>query len=194
MPKKDKNLQKIRLLKLRYLFAILTRQHRVKWLKKHDVFGLLGEHVLYQPWRLPNNPKLIRIHNNVRIASNVTFYEHDGINSVFQHLKPGKWDTHQTCIEIFDNCFIGGNSTIIGNVSIGPNAIVAGGSVVTKDVAPGTIVGGNPAKVIGCFDDLLDKRMKEDYNTPSRSKEERVEYLWNQFYIRHPKEKDNKIQ
>lgn len=194
MPKKDKNLQKIRLLKIRYLLAILTRQHRVKWLKKHDVFGLLGEKVLYQPWRLPNNPKLIRIHNNVRIASNVTFYEHDGINFVFQNIKPGKWDIHQTCIEIFDNCFIGGNSTIIGNVSIGPNAIVAGGSVVTKDVAPGTIVGGNPAKVIGCFDDLLDKRMKEDYNTPSRSKEERVEYLWNQFYIRHLKEEDNKIQ
>jgi len=35
------------------------------------------------------------------------------------------------------------------NVKIGPNAIVAAGSVVTKDVPEGCVVGGNPAKVIG---------------------------------------------
>ena len=34
------------------------------------------------------------------------------------------------------------------NVTIGENAVVAAGAVVTKDVAPGTIVGGNPAKFI----------------------------------------------
>ena len=33
-------------------------------------------------------------------------------------------------------------------VTIGENAVVAAGAVVTKDVAPGTIVGGNPAKFI----------------------------------------------
>lgn len=108
MDSKSKQLRKVRLMKIRYLLAVLTGQHRVKWLKKHDVFGLLGEKVLYQPIRLPNNPKLIRIHNNVRIASNVTFYEHDGINYVFQNIKPGNWRGHHTCIEIFDNCFIGG--------------------------------------------------------------------------------------
>ena len=37
---------------------------------------------------------------------------------------------------------------ILPTVTIGENAVVAAGAVVTKDVAPGTIVGGNPAKFI----------------------------------------------
>lgn len=46
----------------------------------------------------------------------------------------------------------------MGGITIGPNAIVAAGSVVTKDVPEGTIVGGNPAKVIGKFDEYMKKR------------------------------------
>ena len=38
--------------------------------------------------------------------------------------------------------------TIIGGVTIGENAVVAAGSVVTKDVAPDTLVGGNPVQLI----------------------------------------------
>lgn len=44
--------------------------------------------------------------------------------------------------------FIGGRAIILPGVRVGPNAIVAAGAVVTKDVAPNTIVAGNPAKVI----------------------------------------------
>ena len=43
-------------------------------------------------------------------------------------------------------------------VKIGPNSIVAGGAVVTKDVPEGVIVGGNPAKIIGTVDDLVERR------------------------------------
>lgn len=43
---------------------------------------------------------------------------------------------------------IGSNATILGNVTIGENALVGAGSVVTKDVPAGTIVVGNPAKVV----------------------------------------------
>jgi len=41
---------------------------------------------------------------------------------------------------------IGSNSTILCNVTIGENAIVGAGSVVTRDVPPNTIVAGNPAR------------------------------------------------
>lgn len=44
--------------------------------------------------------------------------------------------------------WIGGRSLILPGVTIGENAVVAGGAVVTKDVEPNTIVGGNPARVI----------------------------------------------
>lgn len=43
---------------------------------------------------------------------------------------------------------IGSGATILCNVTIGEGAIVGAGSVVTKDVSPGTVVAGNPAKVI----------------------------------------------
>lgn len=44
--------------------------------------------------------------------------------------------------------FIGGRAIILPGVRVGPNAIVAAGAVVTRDVAPNTIVAGNPARVI----------------------------------------------
>lgn len=47
---------------------------------------------------------------------------------------------------------IGSNSTILSNVTIGENAIIGAGSVVTKDVAPNTIVAGNPARIIRAID------------------------------------------
>lgn len=43
-------------------------------------------------------------------------------------------------------------------MKIGPNAIVAANSVVTKDIPEGVVVGGNPAKVIGSYDAIMKKR------------------------------------
>ncbi len=49
---------------------------------------------------------------------------------------------------IGNNASIGSNATILGNVTIGSGAIIGSGSVVTKDVPPGQIWAGNPAKRI----------------------------------------------
>ncbi len=51
-------------------------------------------------------------------------------------------------VTIGKNCFIGAHSLILPGVTIGDEAVVAAGSVVTKDVASNTIVAGNPAKPI----------------------------------------------
>ena len=82
-------------------------------------------------------------------------------------------------IEVFDNVFIGANSTIMYNVKIGPNAIVAAGSVVTKDVPPGSVVGGAPARVIGTFDKVLEKRLIYSEQFPKIIDEEVLKnYFW----------------
>jgi acetyltransferase-like isoleucine patch superfamily enzyme len=47
---------------------------------------------------------------------------------------------------------IGSNATVLGGVTIGENAIVGAGSVVTRDVPPKTIVAGNPARVLRQID------------------------------------------
>ena len=51
-------------------------------------------------------------------------------------------------VHIGRNAWIGAGATILPGVTVGENAVVAAGAVATKDVAPNTIVGGNPAKFI----------------------------------------------
>ena len=51
-------------------------------------------------------------------------------------------------VRVCKNAWIGANVTIMPGVTVGENAVVAGGAVVTKDVPANTVVGGNPAKVI----------------------------------------------
>lgn len=56
-------------------------------------------------------------------------------------------------IRIEDEVWIGANVVIVPGVIIGRHSIIAAGSVVTKDVPPRSIVGGNPAKLIRQYDD-----------------------------------------
>ncbi len=46
------------------------------------------------------------------------------------------------------NCWIGAGATILPGVTVGENAMVAAGAVVSKDVEPNTVVGGVPARLI----------------------------------------------
>lgn len=86
------------------------------------------------------------------------FVTHDifyhALNQTYSEL--GKFYPHFDTITIEDNVCIGGFSKIM------PSIIVAGGSVVTKDVPKGAIVGGNPAKVIGWTEELAKRRIAEN--------------------------------
>ncbi len=85
----------------------------------------------------------ITIDDNVLIAPKVSLLsEGHPINANERHsLIPKR-------IHIKKNAWIGANATILQDVTIGENAIVAAGSVVSKDVPNNVIVGGIPAKII----------------------------------------------
>lgn len=51
-------------------------------------------------------------------------------------------------IEIHDNVWLGGGAIVLAGVVVGEDAVVGAGSVVTRDVAPGTVVAGSPARTI----------------------------------------------
>jgi acetyltransferase-like isoleucine patch superfamily enzyme len=55
-------------------------------------------------------------------------------------------------IHIESDVWIGSNSIVVAGVRIGTHSVVAGGSVVTKDVPPYSVVAGNPAKILKRFD------------------------------------------
>lgn len=57
-------------------------------------------------------------------------------------------DIHPASIHVGKNVWIGSHVTVLPGVTIGDNAIVAAGAVVTKDVPAGMIVGGVPAKIL----------------------------------------------
>ena len=155
---------------------MINSDRRNKYLKKHNIFGSMGDNVFFQPRFIPTDPKLIKFHNNVIVTSNVTFVNHDIFDLGINYLNKDKQvPTLYKPIEIMDNVFIGCNSIILGGITIGSNVVIAAGSVVTKDVPDNSVVAGNPAKVIETFDEFLDKR----YNSfTSYNNDE----LWNNFY------------
>ena len=167
---------------------MMSSVKRVNYLRKNHIFGEIGENVTITDRKIPLYAKLIRIHNNVRIASNVTFATHDITHFVLNKMpnsRGGGYSETIGCIELMDNVFIGANSTIVGGVRIGPNAIVAAGAVVTKDVAKNSVVGGVPARYICSFDEWLAKR-EEKYPpelkpTHQDVSDELVKYMWEKF-------------
>lgn len=150
------------------------------------------------------NPKeSLQIGNFVSIASNVTFIlggNHQQNTFTTYPLKSQfivndpKLDaqTNGTII-VDDEVWIGSNVVILSGVKIGKGAIIAAGSVVTKDVAPFAIVGGAPAKFIKyrLSEDL--KILRERVDLENVSKDKFIENI-NAFYEIFSEENFKEIQ
>jgi acetyltransferase-like isoleucine patch superfamily enzyme len=102
---------------------------------------------------------LVQIGNRVLIAHGVNIFDslthptdpnerHKQIQDIFTRGHPRQIDLDERPVRIDDDAWIGAGAFVMRGVSIGARAIVAAGSVVTKDVAADAVVAGNPALVV----------------------------------------------
>jgi acetyltransferase-like isoleucine patch superfamily enzyme len=82
------------------------------------------------------NPQGIHIGKYSVITFGAAIVTHDWVNDLNRDVRIG------------DNCFIGAHSIILPGVTIGDSCVVAAGSVVVRDVPAGSLVSGNPARVV----------------------------------------------
>lgn len=110
----------------------------------------------------------IRMGRNVFINQNCTFYDLGGLHigdevmigpnvSIITTGHPVDPSQRRSItigkrIVIERNVWIAAGATIIGGVTVGENSVVAAGAVVTRDVPPNSLVGGNPARYIRAVD------------------------------------------
>lgn len=105
-----------------------------------------------------------RVGRNVFVNQNCTFYDLGGLDiaddvmigpnvnliTSGHPIEPSRRHAGVTAkpIVIERNVWIAAGATIIGGVTVGENSVVAAGAVVTRDVPPNSLVGGNPARII----------------------------------------------
>lgn len=119
-------------------------------------------------------PYLIEIGNDVQITSGTKFFTHGGawvLRDKYPRLDFfGK-------IKVGSNVYIGNNSLILPGVTIGDDVVIAAGSVVTKSVPSSTIIGGNPAKVIGHLEDFERRMFEFNIDTKGMNDKAKKDYL-----------------
>lgn len=128
------------------------------------VFGHGGEILIGDYCYLGHNSRIwsaksIRIGDRVLISHNCNIFDndthpldpgerHQQFRQIITSGHPAQIDLKEKEVILEDDVLVGANATILKGVTIGKAAIVAAGSVVTKDVPPWTIVAGNPARVV----------------------------------------------
>ena len=157
--------------------AITARMNRLTFNDADEVRALFSEltgkkvdesFLLIPPFFTAGGDE-IRVGRNVFVSQNCTFYDLGGLDirddvligpnvsliTAGHPVEPSRRRavTIGKPIVIERNVWIAAGATIIGGVTVGENSVVAAGSVVTKDVPPNTLVGGNPAKVIRSIGD-----------------------------------------
>jgi acetyltransferase-like isoleucine patch superfamily enzyme len=126
------------------LFCGGTRAARFLGVRVGCNCRIFSRHFGSEPW-------LISIGNRVTVTSGVQFLTHDGSTWLVRDDKGRRY--RYAKIEIGNDVFVGINSIIMPGVRIGNKIIIGAGSVVTKSVPDGFIVAGNPAKIIGRFEE-----------------------------------------
>ncbi|HVI48415.1 MAG TPA: DapH/DapD/GlmU-related protein [Chitinophaga sp.] len=106
-----------------------------------------GNHIYIGPYAFLSSEGGLHIASGVIMGPHVSIYtanhRYEGATAI-----PYDGATVLRPVRISENVWIGGSVIIVPGITIGEGAIIGAGAVVTKDVPPMAVVGGNPAKVI----------------------------------------------
>ena len=153
--------------KMSGLYCRLCHPDNLEWgayLALWGGFYRIGKDVTINSGCNITDPAYTRIGNNVGLSS-CTLLGHDASVRILNNRYGKKLDSVGP-IDIRDNCFVGHGAIIMPRVTIGPDSIVAAGAVVTKDVPPGVVVGGNPARIICTTQEFLQRVESRSNNYP----------------------------
>ncbi len=177
------------------LLLMRSIRKRTTYVREHNILGAIGDNCVWGPWLVPLYPKLIKLHNNVRIHKSVTITTHDVMNGFLSDCKPDYdfgAEERLGCVELMDNVYIGMNCVIMPDVRIGPNCIVTAGSVVTSDIPENSIASGNPAKVIGRFDMYMALRRMSKSQAVAFKNQELPDDLAEEQWVKFQKKREVK--
>lgn len=134
----------------------------------------IGKHCFISTREWSNEPYLIKIGDHVQVTRCVSVHTHGGGQSIRK--EHPDFDVFGKVV-IEDWAYIGAYSQIMPGVTIGEGALVAAGSVVTKSVAPHTVVGGNPARYICTTEEFYERNKKYNVNTKGKGHKEKKRIL-----------------
>ncbi|MFZ1397678.1 MAG: acyltransferase [Candidatus Promineifilaceae bacterium] len=101
--------------------------------------------------------QLVKIGPRCNIGPHVLLMDNN-----FHRLEPDRRDEMPPSRPIIleENVFLGARVIVLGGVTIGRDSVIGAGSVVTRDIPPGVIAAGNPAKVIRALEPEAEKRLE----------------------------------
>ncbi len=162
-------------------------------------FGTEGENVTVEPLCNFGHPQNIHIGSNVFIGEATSIYalggctikdgailaDHVDIRTANHHYDgpglesvPFDKKIFLQSVVIEENVWIASHAVILPGVTVGEGAVVAAGAIVTKDVPPLAVVGGNPARVIKYRDaDLYNRLKAEGKHYFTLDKEKSIQYI-----------------
>jgi len=160
------------------LRPLLFRLDKIGFLRSEGM--RIGQGCRFLSEILPSEPYLIEIKDRVSVGSGVHLITHDGAVWTLRNLVGDPALDLFGRIRIGENVFIGNNAIVLPNVTIGDNVVVAAGAVVTRDVPPGSIAAGVPARVVQSIEDYKARRLPACVRTkglPGRTRRALIEKL-----------------